>query len=385
MTKLRGRWANVFILIIILIFSLVGGLFGTWLLKGQTNLTPATNEINLGDGLSSQARVLIRDPRKVVVNQDLKVQDLVLSTRESSVYFFRQKTIDQTKQGIDITKAYDLSQPDFLGLALTADGWVLLPTSEGFNLKSLMADYRAVDKNKKIYSVDQAVNYPGSNLSLVHLANVNNLLVKNLVGSNDSQVGQTVLAVNAAGDAWLSYVSAWRPTAGISRVSDELSWQAELMNEIPSSFKNSWLFNMSGDLLALIDARGQLQPTLNFRSSINNYLKNHNFNHPYLGVNYFDLSRLAKNEGIGQNSSLNLSGALLSPEGNHPAVAKNSPAQKAGLQANDIIIAVSGTELNEFNDLATIIQGYKPGDEVTLKFWRQGEVKDVDVILGEQK
>jgi len=279
MKKLRGIWLNIFILIVILVFSLVGGLFGTWLLKGQTNLTPATNEINLGDDASSQARVLIRDPRKVVVNQDLKIQDLVLSSRESSIYFFRQKTVDQTKEGIDITKAYDLSRPDFLGLSLTADGWVLLLVPDGFNSKSLITDYRAVDKNKKIYNIDQAVNYPSGNLSLVHLANVNNLVVKNLMGASDSQVGQTVLAVNAAGDAWLSYVSAWRPTSGISRTSDDLSWQAELMEEIPSSFKNSWLFNMSGDLLALIDARCQLKPALNFRSAVNNYLKNNNLSY----------------------------------------------------------------------------------------------------------
>ncbi|HNX10831.1 MAG TPA: PDZ domain-containing protein [bacterium] len=383
MTKNKSQY--LIVIIAILFFSLLGGLLGSWLLKGQTDLTPAIDEINLDDSLNSQARVLIRDPRKVVVNQDLKIQEIVLSSQESSLYFFRQKAVDKTEKGIDVSAAYNLSQPDFFGLVLTSDGWVLMPRPEGFNSKTLVGNYQAVSRTKKIYNIDKAVDYPDGRFSLVHVAGVNNLLPKNLLSASDSQVGQTVLAINAAGDAWLSYVASWRPADGISRSSDSLNWQANLMDEVPVSFRNSWLFSMSGDLLALIDVHGKLLPTMNFRTPVASYFKKQTFSRPYLGVNYWDLSSLVKNEGAGKESSLNLSGALLLPEGKEAAVIKGSPAQQAGLLANDIITSVSGTELNAGSDLAAIIQGYKAGDEVTLKYWRQGEVKEVDIILGEQK
>ncbi len=382
----RGQISsNLLVWLVILLFCLLGGVLGAWLLAKQNPLTPLVNEINLGDGLNGQARVLIRDPRKVVVNQDLKVQDIVLSARESSLYIFRNQVVDKTEKGIDVTKAYDLSSPDLFGLSLTADGWILILTPDKFSAKSLVSDYQAVTQDKKIYNIDKTVDYPGGGFALAHLSGANNLVVKNLLGASDSQVGQTVLAVNASGDAWLSYVSSWRPGSNLYRSSDELNWRLELMEEIPAAFKNSWLFAMNGDLLAFIDARGVAKPALNFRSPVYSYFKQQSFSRPYLGVNYWDLSRLVKNTGSGKENNLNISGALLGGDNGRLSTAKGSPAEKAGLAAGDIIVAVSGVELNEFNDLATIIQGYKVGDEVTLKFWRQGEIKEVDVVLGEKK
>jgi S1-C subfamily serine protease len=51
-------------------------------------------------------------------------------------------------------------------------------------------------------------------------------------------------------------------------------------------------------------------------------------------------------------------------------VMADSPAEEAGLQEDDVIMAVDGQELDAENDLADLIADYKPGDIVTLKIER---------------
>jgi membrane-associated protease RseP (regulator of RpoE activity) len=69
-------------------------------------------------------------------------------------------------------------------------------------------------------------------------------------------------------------------------------------------------------------------------------------------------------------------------------VTEGSPADQAGLEAGDIIIAVEGQELGEENDLADRIAEFEPGDTVTLRIQRSGrrrteEPSEVQVELGQ--
>lgn len=77
-------------------------------------------------------------------------------------------------------------------------------------------------------------------------------------------------------------------------------------------------------------------------------------------------------------------GALIYPRGK-VAVLENSPAQKAGLQEGDIITWINNRELDKQNDLADVIATYKSGDKITVSYWRDGQEKQVDLILGEFK
>lgn len=63
------------------------------------------------------------------------------------------------------------------------------------------------------------------------------------------------------------------------------------------------------------------------------------------------------------------------------AIIANSPAQKAGLLLNDVIISVNGQEINAQNSLANMLYGFKKGDEITLKVLRAGEEKEIKVQL----
>jgi len=64
-------------------------------------------------------------------------------------------------------------------------------------------------------------------------------------------------------------------------------------------------------------------------------------------------------------------------------VAANSPAQKAGLKAGDIILEVSGKSVYDANQLRNIISSMQPDSNVNLKIWRDGAQRTLPVQLGE--
>ncbi|MEO9022298.1 MAG: PDZ domain-containing protein [Ginsengibacter sp.] len=68
------------------------------------------------------------------------------------------------------------------------------------------------------------------------------------------------------------------------------------------------------------------------------------------------------------------------------AVIKNvideSGAQKAGLKNDDIITKFGDKEITSPDDLRNAVQSYKPGDEVTLYYLRDGKKNSVKIELG---
>jgi len=64
-------------------------------------------------------------------------------------------------------------------------------------------------------------------------------------------------------------------------------------------------------------------------------------------------------------------------------VAEGSPAEEGGLLPSDIIVAIDGTEITHFDQFAGIIRSYDPGDGITLSVFRDSEVLELDITLGE--
>jgi serine protease Do len=65
------------------------------------------------------------------------------------------------------------------------------------------------------------------------------------------------------------------------------------------------------------------------------------------------------------------------------SVEKDGPAEKAGVEAGDIITKVDGKAIERSGDLPRIIGGIKPGAKTTLSLFRRGSAKDVTVTVAE--
>jgi serine protease Do len=94
----------------------------------------------------------------------------------------------------------------------------------------------------------------------------------------------------------------------------------------------------------------------------------------YLGVKPEDIS-----PGLAQ--SFNLSdenGALVGD------VMSGSPAEKAGLKSGDVITELNGQTINGRNDLLLAVADCSPGQEVTVKYTRDGQPSTLKVTLAER-
>ena len=66
------------------------------------------------------------------------------------------------------------------------------------------------------------------------------------------------------------------------------------------------------------------------------------------------------------------------------SVTKDSPAEEAGLQVNDIITKVNDTEITSSNDLVKLVRASNPGDTLTVTVYRQGETLELTITVGRQ-
>lgn len=70
-------------------------------------------------------------------------------------------------------------------------------------------------------------------------------------------------------------------------------------------------------------------------------------------------------------------GALIS------AVEKGGPADKAGIQASDVILKFDGKTVATSRDLPRMVAGTQPGAKVVVQLWRKGASKEVNLTIAE--
>lgn len=103
-----------------------------------------------------------------------------------------------------------------------------------------------------------------------------------------------------------------------------------------------------------------------------------NTGHGFLGIKGEDVT-----PDIAQSSGLTVqSGVLITGFAND--VAGQSPAQQAGLQSGDVIVAVDGQTISDSNDLASAVATQAPGKQVKLTVVRGSSNVTVTVTLGER-
>jgi putative serine protease PepD len=131
------------------------------------------------------------------------------------------------------------------------------------------------------------------------------------------------------------------------------------------------LLNMAGEVVGVnaqiesesggSDGVGFAIPSNTVRSVVAQILENGAVEHAYLGVS------LADSEDGGARVA---------------EVRPGSPAERAGLQAGDVITAVDGAEVTGSADLQATIDAQRPGDTVSITYTRSGESGTLDVELG---
>ncbi len=250
------------------------------------------------------------------------------------------------------------------------------------------ASYKVIDYNDEEYVVEKIYRDPINDLAILQIAGGDKLKTLELGDSDSLKVGQFVIAIGTALGEFRHTVTTG-VVSGLGRgivAGDGFSDFEQLDNVIQTDAAinpgNSGgpLLNSAGQVIGVNVAVSSSGENIGFalpinvvRESLENFEATGRFSRPMLGVSYRMISKDT---------------AILNevPEGAYVIdVMAGSSADEAGIKPGDIITEVDGQKVGEIKGgLANVINTKKVGDQVSVKLWREGEMREFAVILKEQ-
>ena len=355
------------------------------------------------------------DTRKQVVVESSAAVDVVRETTPAVVSIVVTQDLSQIYNKTGPLSPFDqffffgspfLGQttPPPSGKTQVGGGTGFIITTDGM----IVTNRHVVDQENAEYSVvlNDGTQYDAKVLARDTLNDIavlkieaDNLPVLDLGDSDAINIGQTVIAIgNSLGEFSNSVTKG--VVSGINRrvVAGDGGALAEVIEEAIQTDAAINPGNSGGPLLDLfgkvigvntaVSREGQLVgfaiPINEVKNIIDSVQQYGRIVRPFLGVRYILLNQeIADANGIKDVTH----GALIVRGNNRTdlAVVPGSPADKAGIVENDIILSVNGEQITQERGLAKILSAYKPGDKIKLEVYKKGEAVEVEVELVEKK
>ena len=199
--------------------------------------------------------------------------------------------------------------------------------------------------------------------------------------SDNARIGDWVIAIGnpfgLGGTVTAGIISARNRSIGLSRYEDFIQTDAS----INSGNSGGPLFDMDGNVIgintAILGRNGSIGigfsiPSNSAQIVINQLIKYGETKRGWLGVRIQDVTKeIAEVEKLDKPK-----GALVA------SVAENSPSQKAGIKAGDIILEFNGKKINQMKELPAIVARTEVGKNVEVKIWRDKKEIIKNVLLG---
>ena len=353
--------------------ALIGGAAGAGITHHAFASARGSTQIEVSDRQVAEVRQV-----KVDGKQQLTMPEVYAANVNSTVGI--TTSITTNYWGYQTTAAASGS-----GFILTADGYILTNyhvIENSNSVKVTMYDGASYDAT--------IVGYDESNDIAVLKIDATGLTPVVLGDSDELNVGDSVVAIgNPLGELTFSLTS-----GAVSALNREVTLSSNVTMDliqtdcaINSGNSGGALFNLYGEVIGITNAKysssgssgeasidniGFAIPINSVRSIVESIIKNGYIVKPYIGVSVEDVSSEMTSYGLP-------AGAVVR------SVTDGAPAAQAGLQANDIITAVDGTEITGSNDLVQIVTAKKAGDTLKLSVYRQGQTLELTVTVAEQK
>ena len=282
------------------------------------------------------------------------------------------------------------------GFVISEDG--LIVTNKHV-VSDAQSSYKVITKDDKEYDVKQISRDPLNDLAILKvdpsLGSNTALKPIDLGDSDNLKVGQFVVAIGTALGEFRHTVTTG-VISGLGRgitAGDPFEGSVERLDgviqtdaAINPGNSGGPLLDLSGKVVGVNVAVAQGSQNIGFalpinsvKSAIESVKSIGKIVRPYLGVRY-----LAVNPEMKDKNNLTVDYGVLVKAGanrNELAVIPGSPADKAGIVENDIILEIDGVKLDEKANLASIIREKRIGQVVNLKILHRGAEKNVPVTL----
>jgi len=237
-----------------------------------------------------------------------------------------------------------------------------------------------VDGNKefkaKVIGAD-----PLSDIAVLQLDTKEKFTPVKFGNSDKARIGDWVIAIGnpfgLGGTVTSGIISARNRSIGLSRYEDYIQTDAS----INSGNSGGPLFDMTGDVIgintAILGRNGSIGigfsiPSNSAKLVIDQLIEFGETKRGWLGVRIQDVTKeIADIEKLDEPR-----GALVA------SVAENSPSEKAGVKAGDIILEFNGERIQEMKQLPIIVAKTEVGKKVNVKIWRNKKEISKTITLG---
>tara|TARA_Y100001935_G_C17265652_1_gene488998 strand:+ start:43 stop:1449 length:1407 start_codon:yes stop_codon:yes gene_type:complete len=222
---------------------------------------------------------------------------------------------------------------------------------------------------------------PLSDIAVLQLDTEEKFIPVKFGDSDKARIGDWVIAIGnpfgLGGTVTSGIISARNRSIGLSRYEDYIQTDAS----INSGNSGGPLFDMNGDVIgintAILGRNGSIGigfsiPSNSAKIVIDQLIKFGETKRGWLGVRIQDVTK-----EIAEVEKLEVPrGALVA------SVAQNSPSDKAGVKAGDIILEFNGEEIQEMKQLPMIVARTEVGKKVKVKIWRNKKEITKTITLG---
>jgi S1-C subfamily serine protease len=384
---MEGRSRNNVILILIVFVLVMASAVGGALADRLFVIKPLDYLVAQGRSAGLQ----IGDVNQTILHEENVVIDVAEKVSPSvvtvSIQTQRRRILEFNPFGGGFNQRYEGGTAQDIGTGFVVDANGVIVTNKHV-VSETGASYKVITQDGKEYDVKEISRDPSNDLAVLKI-DASGLTPVTLGDSGNLKAGQFVIAIGTALGEFRHTVTTGvisglgrGITAGsayegyVERLDDVIQTDAA----INPGNSGGPLLNSAGQVIGVNVAVAQGAQNVGFaipvntvKDALSQYNQSGKFaSKPYLGVEY---------QMISQQS------ALLNevPQGAYiQNVVTGSPAEKAGLQVEDIIVKIDGTELkDQENGLAGVISGKKPGQTISLEVWRNGETKTVQATLSE--
>ena len=222
---------------------------------------------------------------------------------------------------------------------------------------------------------------PLSDIAVLQIVSKEKFIPVKFGDSDKARIGDWVIAIGnpfgLGGTVTSGIISARNRSLGLSRYEDFIQTDASI------NVGNSGgpLFDMNGDVIgintAILGQSGSIGigfsiPSNSAQKVIAQLIEFGETKRGWLGVRIQDVTKeIAEVEKLGKAR-----GALVA------SVAENSPSDKAGIKAGDIILEFNGTEIKTMKELPKIVAQTEVGKVVEVKIWRNKKKINKKIKLG---
>lgn len=278
------------------------------------------------------------------------------------------------------------------GFFITSDGLIL---TNRHVVSDTQADYTVLTNDGEKYPANVLARDPARDVAIIKIEG-NNFPILTLGDSDSLQIGQTTIAIGNSLGEFSNSVSRGI-VSGLKRnlvagsgfgSSEKLTDVIQTDAAINSGNSGGPLIDIQGNVIGINVAMAQGAQNVGFALPINQATRlieqakgGAKISIPFLGVRYISIDASVQKE-----AQLPFDYGVLVMRGSKItdlAVIPGSPADKAGIVENDIILEVNGKKINEDNQLSDVVAKHNVGDTLKIKIWHKGQTKDVEVKLQE--